>query len=81
MTDKKYDDTNRGALFKNNRKEKDSHPDYNGTLNVDGREFYLNGWLRDGKNGKFFSLSVKEKQPRNSDGMDQRVPFDDAMPF
>lgn len=81
MTDKKFDDINRGALFKNDRKQEERHADYNGTLNVDGVEYYLNAWVRDGKRGKFFSLSVKPKQPRNSDGMDQRVPFDDAMPF
>lgn len=80
MTDKQYDDTNRGALFKNDRKQEERHADYNGTLNVDGVEYYLNAWVRDGKRGKFFSLSVKPKQPRNADGMDQR-PFDDAMPF
>lgn len=57
-----YDNTNRGALFKNERKEKETHSDYNGTLNVDGDEFYLNAWLKESKNGKkFFSLSIKRK--------------------
>ena len=57
-----YDNTNRGALFRNSRKEKDSHPDYNGTINIDGKEYWLNGWLKEGKQGKFFSLSVKPKE-------------------
>jgi hypothetical protein len=57
-----YDDTNRGALFKNERKEKETHSDYNGTLNVNGEDFYLNAWLKESKAGKkFFSLSVKPK--------------------
>lgn len=59
MTD--YDNTNRGTLGKNNRKEKDSHPDYSGQINVDGHDYWLSGWLKEGKNGKFFSLSVKRK--------------------
>jgi len=58
-----YDDTNRGALFKNERKEKETHADYNGTINVGGQEFWLNAWLKESKAGKkFFSLSVKAKE-------------------
>ena len=81
MTDKKYDDTNRGALFKNDRKQQENHADYQGTINVDGKDYYLNAWVREGKNGKYFSMNVKPKQPRNRDGMDQSDPFSDSVPF
>ena len=57
-----YDNTNRGALFKNTRKEKDTNPDYNGSINIEGKEYWLSGWIKDGSKGKFFSLSVKEKE-------------------
>ena len=57
-----YDNTNRGSLFRNERKEKETHPDYNGSINIEGTEYYLNGWLKESKAGKkFFSLSVKAK--------------------
>ena len=56
-----YDNTNRGALFKNTRREKDSHPEYNGSVNVDGVDYWISAWVKDGRSGKFFSLSVKRK--------------------
>lgn len=56
-----YDNTNRWVLFKNDRKDRETSPDYTGTLNVDGVEYFLNAWLKDGKNGKFFSGSIKRK--------------------
>ena len=58
-----YDNTNRGSLFKNDRKELDNHPDYNGSINIDGKDYWLNGWLKESKKDgkKFFSLSVKPK--------------------
>lgn len=56
-----YDNTNRGVLFKNDRKAKDTHPDYTGSLNVDGVEHFLDAWIKDGKNGKFMSVSIKRK--------------------
>lgn len=56
-----YDNTNRGALFKNDRKQQDNHPDYTGSINVGGVEYWLSAWLKDGSKGKFFSMSVKPK--------------------
>jgi uncharacterized protein (DUF736 family) len=61
-----YDNTNRGALFKNERKEKETQPDYTGSLNVGGVEFFLDAWLKTADSGrKFMSVSVKrkDKQP------------------
>lgn len=61
-----YDNTNRGTIAKNDRKEQDSHPDIAGSINVAGVDYWINGWLktnsRDGS--KFYSLTVKPKQER-----------------
>lgn len=62
-----YDNTNRGALFKNEEKQEESHADYNGSINVDGVEYWLNAWIKTAKSGnKFMSLSVKAKQGKQS---------------
>jgi hypothetical protein len=59
-----YDNTNRGVLFKNDRKESDRHPEYKGSINVNGEEFWLSSWVKEGKTGKFMSLSVTPKNDR-----------------
>lgn len=59
-----YSNENRGTLGRNKRKEKDTHPDYSGKINVDGVEYWLSGWLKEANGEKFFSLSVKPKEPR-----------------
>jgi hypothetical protein len=59
MEEKKYGDG--GLLFRNQNKETNKHPDYTGTLTIADVEYRLSGWIKDGKNGKFLSLSVKLK--------------------
>ena len=57
-----FDKTNRGSLSKNKKKENETHSDYNGSINVDGVEFWLNAWIKDGKDGKWMSLQIKKKE-------------------
>lgn len=87
-----YDNNMRGALFKNDRKEKDTHPDYKGQCEINGVEHWVSAWLKDKKDGgKFLSLSfqVKEQQlaVSNSNGghaqhnAGQVDDFNDDVPF
>ena len=57
-----YDNTNRGVLFKNDRKEKDNHPNMKGSINVEGVEYWVSAWTKEGQNGKFISLSLTPKE-------------------
>lgn len=80
-----YDNSNRGSLFKNDRKDDAKFPDYKGSLNVDGTDYWLSAWIKVSKDGnKFMSLSVKNKnadaslQPKKKVKQEE---FDDSMPF
>ena len=54
-----------GSLFKNSRKTSDSHPDFTGSIMLDGKEHWFSAWVKESpKAGKFFSVSVgKVKEP------------------
>ena len=58
-----YDNTNTGLLSKNDRKTTDKHPDIRGQINVEGVEYWLDGWKKERKSdgAPFYSLSVKRK--------------------
>jgi uncharacterized protein (DUF736 family) len=80
-----YDNNNRGSLFKNDRKDDAKYPDYKGSINVDGTDYWLSAWIKVSKDGnKFMSLSVKNKnadaslQPKKKVKQEE---FDDSMPF
>lgn len=64
-----YDNTNKGVLFKNDKKGNEKAPDYTGKLNVGGKEWSLAGWKKESKAGTtFLSLSISE--PRVKAGGD-----------
>jgi hypothetical protein len=78
---KQFDDTNRGALFRNTDKDPndDKDRDYNGQLNVDGVEYWVSGWVKTSeKVGKYLSLSVKPKDAAKSN---KTKPDIDEIPF
>ena len=58
-----YDPTNRGSLFKNDKKTEEKPPDLNGSINIEGTDYWISGWSKVSKGGqKFISLSVRPKQ-------------------
>lgn len=91
MTD--YDNTNRGSIWKNDKKEKDTHPDFTGSLNVGGVEYWVSAWKRrEGASDKApaltFSVKPKEEQQSISQRAMPRGPakghgasMDDEIPF
>lgn len=66
-----FDNTNRGSIWKNDKKEKDTHPDFTGSLNVDGREYWVSAWKRkEGAAAKAPALSFSIK-PKEASVMEQ----------
>ena len=52
---------NTGAIFKNDNKKAENHPDYKGKVNVNGKEMEVALWLKTSAKGvKFFSVSFSE---------------------
>jgi len=70
-----YDNTNRGSIWKNEKKDKDTHPDFTGSLNVGGVEYWVSAWKRkEGAAAKAPALSFSVKPKDEQQPMSQRAP-------
>jgi hypothetical protein len=74
-----FDNRNRGALFKDDRKQNEDDRDYSGSLDVDGVAYWISGWVKtSSKTGKkFLSLKIKPKVDRPK----AKPEFEDSVPF
>ncbi len=67
-----YDNNMTGMLARNERKTQPNHPDYSGQVEIDGKQYWLSGWIKEGKAGGklagkyFFSLAVKPKEAQQN---------------
>lgn len=75
-----YDNTNSGVLFKN-ESGNEKAPAYKGKINVDGKEYELAAWIREGKNGKFMSLKVQEPREKKTKPEPTFDDVPDDLPF
>jgi len=73
---------NSGVLFKNENKDNEKKPDYKGSIMVDGNEYWLSAWIKEGKSGKFMglALSPKDGQPPVGKPLPKNLD-DDLIPF
>ena len=84
-----YDNINKGSLFKNDRKETANRPDYKGSINVEGTEYWISGWIKTAgphaKNpgSKFLSVSLMAKNGGSAPRRPQSssLDCDDDIPF
>ena len=77
-----YDNTNSGALFKNDYKESEKQPDYSGPFTgPNGEELRIAAWLREKDGKKFMSVKVSEPFKKKGDAPKAEPDFDDQIPF
>ena len=69
-----YDNTDRGQIWPNRDKKTDKHPDFTGSLNIGGVEYWVSAWRKKpDANPKAPSLTfaVKPKDEAHQQGMQQ----------
>lgn len=93
MSENKFE--NSGILHTNDRREKDTHPQYSGSMEVlcpqckQASKFWLSAWVNDVKPGskipgtKYFSIKLKPKEAKPAAPADSTPPADkdDDIPF
>lgn len=65
-----YDNELSGALFRNDKKEKETDRDFQGEVTVEGKEYWISSWINESAKGrKYFklSLSPKDEKPKSRD--------------
>jgi len=67
-----------GSLFKNDKKEKETHADYRGEALIDGKAYFLDAWVNEVKatGKKYFGIKFKkkDKQPDSRSTANDDIP-------
>ena len=85
-----YSNENRGSIWPNKKKETDKHPDFTGSLNVGGHDYWVSAWKRRPdaspnapslsfqvklKDGKPMATQSGQGRTQNGNDMDDEIPF------
>ena len=69
-----YDNSNRGAIWQNKDKQKDTQPDFKGSLDVGGVEYWVSAWKRKpdaNPKAPALSFQIEPKDEAHKQGMQQ----------
>lgn len=79
-----YDNNLTGVLFKNDKGDNEKRPDYKGSAEIEGVQYWVSAWIKEGAKGKFMSMKYerKEQQTQSAPAQQQAVPsYDKDVPF
>lgn len=81
-----YDNTNQGAIFVNENRQSESHPNMKGSINIEGKEYWVSAWSNTSKAGaKYLSLKVNPKEEQRAPQQQQPAKpsfdVDEDLPF
>lgn len=65
-----FDNTNRGQVWKNDKRETESHPHFKGSVDVEGAEYWVSMWKRAedaNPNAPLLKFSLTKKEYNSSD--------------
>jgi len=80
-----YDESDKGVLFKNDKRGNDKAPDYRGKGNYGGKDFDISAWINESKSGmKYMALKLQKpyqasepvsEQPIAEEQTEDEIPF------
>lgn len=83
-----YDNNMKGVMFKNVKRKSETDRHYNGTCEIEGKEYWVSGWINiagpRAKNpgSKFLSLAFTPMDSiQQRVAPDEELEFDDDIPF
>jgi hypothetical protein len=73
---------NSGVLFKSDKIENERSPQYKGNITVEGKDYWISAWVKEGKSGKFMGLAVSPKEEYQPKQAPKKVSIaDEDLPF
>jgi hypothetical protein len=71
-----FDNNMRGSLWKNERHAKDGDPDFTGSLEIDGKQYWVDAWRKKpdaSAKAPALSFKIKPKEARRADRADDPI--------
>ena len=79
-----YDNNLTGVLFVNDKQGNEKRPDYKGSAEIDGVQYWVSGWKKMTSKGQTLSMKYerKEQRPAVAPSTQQPAPaYDEDIPF